>query len=239
MTDVTDARDLRHNVHGCDPEVVVFDGSPVISCKSLYFANERVGQFSMEPKLRELLREIETHGRENDARVSERPRMMLNLEPASAELLSILVRASGVSRGLEVGTSNAYSTIWLAWSLAPAGGSLISIDRNPDKHTLARDNLRRADLLDRVELRAGNAAEVVQQLSGPFDLVFLDADRRMFPEILHIALPKLAPKALVIADNVLSHPEEIAEYLKLISNLEGFQHTVVPVGKGLSIAYRG
>jgi predicted O-methyltransferase YrrM len=193
----------------------------------------------MEPKLRELLREIETYGRENDARATERPRMMLNLEPASAELVSILVRASGVTRGLEVGTSNAYSTIWLAWSLAPAGGKLISIDRNPDKHALARENLRRAEVLDRVELRTGNAAEVVQELGGPFDLVFLDADRRMFPEILHIVLPKLAPKALVIADNVLSHPEEIAEYLKLISTLADFQHTVVPVGKGLSIAFRG
>lgn len=194
---------------------------------------------TMEPKLRELLRDMESHGRENDARVSERPRMMLNLEPASAELLSLLVRASGVRRGLEVGTSNAYSAIWLAWALAPAAGSLISIDRNPDKHALARENLRRAELLNRVELRTGNAAEIVQQLSGPFDLVFLDADRRMFPELLQIVLPKLAAKALVIADNVLSHPEEIAEYLKLISSLADFQHTVVPVGKGLSVAFRG
>jgi hypothetical protein len=98
-----------------------------------------------------LLKEIEEHGLENDARVTERPRKMLNLEPASAQLLSILVRASGVSRAIEIGTSNAYSTIWLAWSLAPAGGRILSIDRNPDKHVLARENLRRANLLDRVE----------------------------------------------------------------------------------------
>jgi len=193
----------------------------------------------MEQRLRELLQEIERHGKENDARVSERPRMMLNLEPASAQLISILVRASGVMRGLEVGTSNAYSTIWLAWSLLPAGGKMVSIDRNPDKHALARKSLQRANLLERVELRAGDAVEIVRQLSGPFDLVFLDADRRMFPEVMQILLPKLAPKALVIADNVLSHPEDIAEYLKLISSLADFQHAIVPVGKGLSIAYRG
>jgi predicted O-methyltransferase YrrM len=193
----------------------------------------------MEQELRDLLEEMERHGRENDARVSERPRMMLNLEPASAQLISILVRASGITRALEVGTSNAYSTIWLAWSLAPANGKIISIDRNPDKHTLARENLRRAELLDRVELRAGDAVEIVSQLSGPFDLVFLDADRRMFPDVMQILLPKLAPKALVIADNVLSHPEDIAEYLRLISSLADFQHTIVPVGKGLSIAFRG
>jgi len=193
----------------------------------------------MEQGLRNLLHEIEEHGRENDARVSERPRMMLNLEPASAQLLSILVRASGVTRALEVGTSNAYSTIWLAWSLAPANGRIVSIDRNPDKHVLARENLRRAGLMDRVDLRTGDAAEIVRQLAGPFDLLFLDADRRKFPELMQILLPKLASKALVIADNVLSHPEEIADYLKLISSLADFQHTIVPVGKGLSIAYRG
>ena len=193
----------------------------------------------MEQRLRELLHEIQERGLENDARATERPRMMLNLEPASAQLLSILVRASGVTRALEIGTSNAYSTIWLAWSLAPAGGRIISIDRNPDKHALARENLRRADLLDRVELRTGDATEIARQLAGPFDLVFLDADRRKFPEQIQILLPKLADKALVVADNVLSHPEEIADYLKLISNLPDFQHTIVPVGKGLSIAYRG
>jgi predicted O-methyltransferase YrrM len=193
----------------------------------------------MDTRLRELLREIEERGLENDARATERPRMMLNLDPASAQLLSILVRASGVTRAIEIGTSNAYSTIWLAWSLAPAGGRIISIDRNPDKHALARENLRRAELLDRVELRTGDATEIVRQLTGPFDLVFLDADRRNFPEQIEILLPKLAPKVLVIADNVLSHPEEIAEYLKLISSLADFQQTTVPVGKGLSIAYRG
>jgi predicted O-methyltransferase YrrM len=193
----------------------------------------------MEQNLRNLLREIEEHGRENDTQATERARMMLNLEPASAHLISILVRASGVTRAIEIGTSNGYSTIWLAWSLAASGGSIVSIDRNPSKHELARENLRRAGFFGKVDLRTGDAAEIVPQLTGPFDLVFLDADRRKFPEVMQLLLPKLAPKVLVIADNVLSHAEEIAEYLKLVSDLANFQHTIVPVGKGLSIAYRG
>ena len=102
----------------------------------------------MDQHLRKLLRELEEQGVENDARATERSRMMLNLEPASAQLVSILVRASGVTRALEIGTSNAYSTIWLAWSLAPAAGRIVSVDRNPDKHVLARENLRRAGFLD-------------------------------------------------------------------------------------------
>lgn len=193
----------------------------------------------MDQHLRQLLQEIEKHGLENDARATEHARKMLNLEPASAQLLSILVRASGATRALEFGTSSAYSTIWLAWSLAPAGGRIVSIDRNPDKHTLARENLRRAGFLDHVDLRTGEAADIVRQLPGPFDLLFLDADRRRFPELLHLLLPKLTPRVLIVADNVLSHPEEIAEYLQLISSLADFQHTTVPVGKGLSIAFRG
>src|ERR1700684_45546 len=188
----------------------------------------------MDERLRELLQEIEERGLENDARATERPRMMLNLEPASAQLISILVRASGVTRAVEIGTSNAYSTIWLAWSLGPVGGRIVSIDRSPDKHIMARENLQRTAFLNRVELRTGDAMEILGGLSGPFDLVFLDADRRKFSEQFQILLPKLAGKALVIADNVLSHPEEITEYLKLISSLADFQHTTVPVGKGLS-----
>ncbi len=193
----------------------------------------------MNQRLRELLQEMEERGRENDAGTTERSRKMLNLEPASAQLLSILARASGATRALEVGTSNAYSTIWLAWSLAPAGGRVVSIDRNPEKHALARENLRRAELLDRVDLRTGDAAEIISGLTGPFDFVFLDADRRKFPEIIRLLLPKLAPKVLLTADNVLSHPEEIADYLQLVASLADFQHTTVPLGKGLSIAYRG
>jgi predicted O-methyltransferase YrrM len=193
----------------------------------------------MDQRLREFLKELEQRGLENDARATERSRMMLNLEPTSAELVSILVRASGVTRALEIGTSNAYSTIWLAWSLAPSGGRVITVDRNPDKHALARENLRRAGFLDTVELRTGDATETARELAAPFDLVFLDADRRKFPEIMEVLLPKIAKRALVIADNVHSHPEEIAGYLKLISSLPDFQHTIVPVGKGLSIAFRG
>jgi predicted O-methyltransferase YrrM len=193
----------------------------------------------MDQQLRKLLRELEQQGLENDARATERSRMMLNLEPASAQLVSILVRASGVTRALEIGTSNAYSTIWLAWSLAPAGGRIISVDRNPDKHALARENLHRAGFLEMVELRTGDATEIVRELVGSFDLVFLDADRRKFPEIMEVLRPKIAKRALVIADNVHSHPEEIAGYLKLISSLPDFQHTTVPVGKGLSVAFCG
>ena len=191
----------------------------------------------MDAQIRSLLNELERHGRENDARQTDRSRKMLNLQPETARLVYILARSSKATRVLEIGTSNAYSTIWLAAAVVPAGGHVTSIDRNPDKHTLARENLARAGLLSHVDLLAGDATEIVARLQGPFDLVFFDADRKSAPEQLRLLVPKLSPDALLLADNVLSHPEEIAGYLAAIEKLEHCEDTVVPVGKGLSIAY--
>jgi predicted O-methyltransferase YrrM len=192
----------------------------------------------VRPQLVELLAAIEQQGRENDEREGDRVRKMLNLEPDTAKLLNILARSSGAKRVLEIGTSNGYSTIWLASAVAETGGKIISIERSPEKQAMARENLGRAGLLDRVELRLGDATAIVRELAGPFDFVFFDADRISAPEQLRLLVPKLAPKVFVLSDNVLSHPAEIAGYLAAVATLEGFEHTVVPVGKGLSLAYR-
>jgi predicted O-methyltransferase YrrM len=208
----------------------------------------------MEESLRQLLRELEAHGREHDARETEHSRKLLNLEPGTAQLLSILLRGTGATRVLEIGTSNGYSTIWLAWALAESlralqaahatgdgtlDGSLISIERKPEKQALARENLQRAGLAECADLRLGDATAVIKRLPGPFDFVFFDGDRVSAPAQLRLLLPKLSARALVLHDNALSHPQEIAAYLAMMEGLAEFQHTVVPVGKGLSVAYRG
>jgi len=162
---------------------------------------------------------------------------MLNLEPETAELMSILARSSGARSALEIGTSNGYSTIWLAASIGPGGGKVISVDREAEKQEMARENLLRAGLADYVELRCGDATDVVKALPGPFDFVLFDADRKSAPEQLERLLPKLDRKALVLADNALSHPAEIAVYLQMVESMKEFQHLVVPVGKGLSVGF--
>jgi predicted O-methyltransferase YrrM len=192
----------------------------------------------VRPQLVELLAAIEQRGREHDERESDRMRKMLNLEPDTAKLLNILARSSGARRVLEIGTSNGYSTIWLASAVAETGGKIISIERSPEKQAMARENLGCAGLLDRVELRLGDATAIIREFTGPFDFVFFDADRISAPEQLRLLLPKLAPKVFVLSDNVLSHPAEIAGYLASVATMEGFEHMVVPVGKGLSLAYR-
>jgi predicted O-methyltransferase YrrM len=192
----------------------------------------------MEEHVTALLAEIAERGREHDARETEHSRKMLNLEPDTARLVYILVRSSGANRVLEVGTSNGYSTIWLALAVAANSGRVTTIDVSAEKQAMARENLRRAGLLDSVELRLGKAGAVVKELEGPFDVVFFDADRKGAADNLNALMPKLAPSVLLLADNVLSHPEEIAGYLAEVKKLEAFEHVVVPVGKGLSVAYR-
>jgi predicted O-methyltransferase YrrM len=192
----------------------------------------------VEPRIRDLLNELERAGAANDVVETDRARKMLNLEPDTAGLVAILARSSAALRVLEIGTSNGYSTIWLAWAIAPVGGRVTSIERNPAKHAMARDNLTSAGFQDRVDLLLGEATALVRELTGPFDLVFFDADRVSAPEQLRVLLPKLTPRALLLADNALSHPREISGYLDALSELQEFEHVVIPVGKGLSIACR-
>jgi predicted O-methyltransferase YrrM len=191
----------------------------------------------MNPDIRNFLRQLEKHARIHDAAESERSHKLLNLDPDTAELLSILARSSGARRVLEIGTSNGYSTIWLAAAVGPEGGRVISIDRSREKHKLAQENLRVAGLLQFVDLQRGDATEVIKTLPGPFDFVFFDADRVSAPGQLALLLPKLAPQALILADNALSHPEEIAGYLTMVKGLKQLQHVLIPVGKGLSVAF--
>jgi predicted O-methyltransferase YrrM len=80
--------------------------------------------------------------------------------------------------------------------------------------------------------------QVVATLAGPFDCVFLDADRFSAPSQLALLLPQLTAEVLLLADNPLSHPQEIATYLAAVQALPQFEHLVIPIGKGLSIAYR-
>jgi predicted O-methyltransferase YrrM len=192
-----------------------------------------------EAAIERLLAEMEELGRENDQRVSERRYKLLNLERPTAELIWLLLQSTRRRSVLEIGTSNGYSTIWIAKALrCTPDARFVSIERFPEKLAQARKNLERAGLRAAVELIEGDATEIVRSLPPDFDCIFFDADRVSAPAQLEILLPGLAPDALLLADNVLSHPEEIAGYRKTVESSPGFIWTVAPVGKGLHIAWR-
>jgi predicted O-methyltransferase YrrM len=191
----------------------------------------------MHTNIRQLLQRLEAEGLEHDSAETEHSRKLLNLEPATAEVVAMLLQIAGTRDVLEIGTSNGYSTIWLAATIGPLGGRVTSIDKDPQKHALARENLAAVDLLRYVDLRLGDATEIAARLTGPFDCLFFDADRISAPKQLEILLPKLALPGLLLADNALSHPDQIAGYLARIEEMERISHTIIPVGKGLSVAY--
>lgn len=191
-------------------------------------------------ELDRFLQELELAGQRNDEQEKDRKKKFLNLERPTAELLYLLLQASKRRRVLEIGTSNAYSTIWIASALKHySDASFTSVEISKEKLALARQNLARAGFDHCVELKEGNATEVVTSLKGPFDCIFFDADRVSAPEQLRLLMPKLTDDVLLMADNALSHPDEISAYTALVERLPGFICTLTPVGKGLHIAWRG
>jgi predicted O-methyltransferase YrrM len=192
----------------------------------------------MDAALLAILEELWQAGDENDARETERPRRMLNITPDTGRLLWILVRTLRATRVLEVGTSNAYSTIWLADAVRVTGGRVVTLERDPNKVRLARENLGRAGVAQWVEVREGPAAESLAALPGPFDLVFLDADRASYRAYLELAVPRLAPGGLLVADNVVSHRPELEDFLARVKAHPELMSVTVPVGKGEEIAFK-
>jgi predicted O-methyltransferase YrrM len=122
--------------------------------------------------------------------------------PLQGRLLELLARLAGARSILELGTLGGYSTIWLARGLAD-GGRLVTLEADPEYARVARANLERAGLADIVDLRVGPALEALPQLDGPFDLIFIDADKRSNPDYLDEALRLSRPGTLIVADNVV------------------------------------
>ena len=130
----------------------------------------------------------------------------ISVSPNQGKLLQILAQLVDARAILEIGTLGGYSTIWLARGLR-AGGHLITLELDPKHAEVARVNLSRAGLMDVAEVRVGNALETLPQLSverrGPFDLIFIDADKQNIPTYFEWALELSRPGALIVVDNVV------------------------------------
>ena len=192
----------------------------------------------MNDELLELLEKLAKLGEENDARETARPRRLLNISRDTGRLLWIIIRAMEAKRILEVGTSNAFSTIWLADAARSTHGKVTTLEVNPDKVALARVNLAAAKLDGWVDIIQGDAAETLLALPGLFDLVFLDADRPNYLTYLELVVPKLRSGGLLIADNVTSHPHELQDYLHRVKSHPQLFSVTVPIGNGEEIALK-
>ncbi|MDB4975368.1 MAG: methyltransferase [Myxococcaceae bacterium] len=130
----------------------------------------------------------------------------INVAPNQGKLLQLLAQIQGARSILEIGTLGGYSTIWLARAL-PSDGRLVTLEADPKHAEVARHNLARAGLANLVELRLGKALEtlpaLLQEDRGPFDLVFIDADKENIPHYFSWALKLTRPGSVIIVDNVV------------------------------------
>lgn len=191
----------------------------------------------MADLLEALKGELEHFGAAYDA-THERAGRMFNITRHTGQFLAVLVRATGARKILEIGTSNGYSTLWLAEAAREIGGSVTTVESAEDKIALASVNFARSGLSAFVTLVHDDAGRLLQRTDrSAYDLIFLDSERERYrawwPELRRV----LRPGGLLIVDNATSHVEEMAPFVALVRSPD-FATCLVAVGKGEFLAVK-
>jgi predicted O-methyltransferase YrrM len=171
-----------------------------------------------------------------------------NIPKEVAQMLYFLVRTAKPKRVLEIGTSNGYSGIWLAQALAQnesdfgVSGALYTVESHQERFSLAADNFAKAGLVKYVKQVFGHAPEVFEMSldvkAGEFDLLFFDATKKQHLEFLTKGLPLLKVGGVVIADNVLSHWDEMQHFVAYADGLPKLAGDLLKIGDGVYIAVK-
>jgi predicted O-methyltransferase YrrM len=186
----------------------------------------------MKRELLEQLRELEQFGKTNDASTENRSQKMLNITHDTGVFLALLIKASRCKAILEIGTSNGYSTLWLADAVGEAG-SVTTIERAPHKVEIAARNFQRAGLECRIRQLTGEAGSFIASChDDEYDFIFLDSDRDHYvswwPSLQRI----LRPGCLLVADNATSHAQQMAGFCNAAATSDGYVSSLVPIGNG-------
>ena len=193
----------------------------------------------MDKLLVDLLREIESFGKSNDAASDEYAERMMNITPDTGDFLSVLVRATSARRILEIGTSNGYSTLWLAEAARANGGMVTTVEHSEFKIDLAKENFARSGLGKFISLLHEDAGEVLRQTrENAYDFIFLDTVRTKYPGWWPNLRRVLRPGGLIVADNALTHPEQLAPFIELVKANPSYTTSIVPVGNGEFMAVK-
>jgi predicted O-methyltransferase YrrM len=194
----------------------------------------------MDRELEQLLDRLYEEGREHDASTADRRERVRNVEPESARMLVVLVRALRPQSMLELGTSNGYSTIWLADAARAVGGRLTSVEIDPGRSAQSEQNLQHAGLSEHVQLRL---EDVQVTLAGSADeaweLIFLDAERPAYTSYWPELLRMLRPGGLLVVDNVISHAHELVDFRALVEREDRVTDALVPIGAGMLLVVKG
>ena len=197
--------------------------------------------YKLLPERDEVVSEMEKYAAENDIPI---------IGPAVARMLALFVQVSGAKRIFEMGSAIGYSTIWLARAAGPKG-KVVYTDGDPEKARRAKDYFRRAGVAKRIEIRVGNALELVKKAPGTFDLIFNDVDKHQYPDALHAALPKLRRGGLFIADNTLwsgkaarpaaaddADTQGVQEFNRLVYASKKLYPVLIPLRDGVTVCQK-
>jgi caffeoyl-CoA O-methyltransferase len=164
-----------------------------------------------------------------------------NIRESDGTVLYDLILKHNYKRALEIGTSTGHSGTWIAWALSKTGGKLITIEIDESRYKKALENFKKAGLSDYVDARLADAHELVPELTGPFDFVFVDADKEWYTNYLKLLLPKLDVGGCFTAHNVrnLEYMRGIEEFLDYVRSLPNMETTIdTSSGSGISISYK-
>jgi predicted O-methyltransferase YrrM len=193
----------------------------------------------VDDSLKAITAELERFGEANDAATNERSRRMLNITRDTGEFLAVLVRATAARRVLEIGTSNGYSTLWLADAARAIGAAVTTVEFSEAKVALAAANFARAGLAPVITLIHDDAGGVLQRCgASAYDLIFLDSERTEYPGWWPELRRALRPGGLLIVDNAISHVAEMAPFVARVTADPEFASCLVPVGKGEFLAVK-
>jgi len=164
----------------------------------------------------------------------------MNVPATDGQLLHNLIVERKFTRALEIGTSTGHSAIWMAWALSKTGGRLITVEIDADRHREALENFAAAGIADYIDARLADAHALVAELEGPFDFVFVDADKEWYTNYFRAVLPKLAPGGCFTAHNISSRRIGwVAEFLDAVEGTPDLTTEIVgSMHSGISVSCR-
>ena len=193
----------------------------------------------MDPTVRRTIDELGAAAERHDATRPNRLDRWRVLEPDAGRLVWFLAQALGARSIVEVGTSRGVSTLWLADAARTTGGHVLSLDLDEAAQDDARRSVAAAGLADRVTFRVQDGGAALADMDdGVVDLLFLDAERTEYPSWWPHPVRVLRPGGVLVADNALSHPEEIAPLRDLLEQDPVVTMETIAVGKGELLALR-
>jgi len=189
----------------------------------------------LDERVRAVLERLEREDADERERGLPSAQRARQVARTTGQFLFALVAPQADCEVLEIGGSRGYSTIWLAAGVRHLGGRVLSLENDPAKAEAWRRNVAEAGLEEWAELVEGDAFETLERLDDVFDVVFLDAEKDDYERLFALARGKLETGGLVVADNVLSHPDPLARYSAARQADATLSSVTVPLDRGLEL----